>query len=302
MTHTICFHHNDEDGRASAAIIRYAVGRDVSLIEVNYDGMTVPWDKVSAASRIIVVDFSFPIQDMQRMAAGREFIWIDHHKSAMAALADISKDWPGVRDLSEAACVLAWKYFFPGRPVPRAITLIGDRDIWRWAESDTGAFSEGLYVRDTRAENDDLWLPLLEEDPALMQSILVEGQRLREIRLAEIESRVEQQGFEVEFEGHRTLVINTSSNGDLGQRGRDLGYEIVYCYEDRMQNDILTTNVTLFSRQADVSIIAQRYGGGGHARAAGFSFPRRSTPFPADVDVKWLQKKKPSLPTGKVNK
>jgi oligoribonuclease NrnB/cAMP/cGMP phosphodiesterase (DHH superfamily) len=290
MSDTICFHHNDEDGRASGAIVRYALGRNVQLFDADYDDRTIPWDLISNTSRIIVVDFSFPRQDMQRMAAGREFIWIDHHKSALTELSDAAKDWPGIRDLSEAACVLTWNYFFPGRPVPRAIILIGDRDIWRWAEEDTGAFGEGLHVRDTRADNDALWVPLLEEHPAMMKKIVNEGRRLREIRLAEIEEMLEQRGFEVEFEGHRTLVINASGNGDLGQRGRDLGYELIYCYEDQMQGNKLTTNVTLFSRQADVSAIARRYGGGGHANAAGFSFPRRTTPFPAKADVKWIRK------------
>ncbi|MBN2388838.1 MAG: hypothetical protein JXB85_17615 [Anaerolineales bacterium] len=289
MIQTVCFHHNDLDGRASAAIIRYALGGDIQLFETDYDDLTIPWDRVSGAGRVIVVDFSFPAQVMQELAAGRELIWIDHHKSALIELKEISRDWPGLRDLSEAACVLAWKTFFPVRPVPRAVTLIGDRDIWRWAEADTGAFTEGLHVRDTRADNDALWVALLEEDPSIMRVILDEGSRLREIRLAEMKDRVARRGFEVAFEGYRTLVLNAPGNGDLGQRGRDLGYEIVYCYEDQMQRDTLTTKVTLFSRQADVSVIARRYGGGGHAHAAGFSFPRAATPFPPEADVKWSQ-------------
>lgn len=289
MTMTICFHHNDQDGRACAAIVRYALGREVQLFEMDYDDTKIPWDVISGAGRVIVADFSFPIQDMQKMASGREFIWIDHHKSALAAMDEISGGWPGLRDLSEAACVLTWRYFLPERPVPRAITLIGDRDTWSWAETETGAFTEGLYVQDTRPANDSLWVPLLEEDPDFMKKILDEGRRLREIHLGEVKSLVERRGFEVEFEGYRTLVINTSADGDLGQRGRDLGYDIIYCYEDRMQQDVLTTAVTLFSRQADVSLIAREYGGGGHATAAGFSFPRGSTPFPSKASVKWMR-------------
>jgi oligoribonuclease NrnB/cAMP/cGMP phosphodiesterase (DHH superfamily) len=288
MTHTICFHHNDEDGRASGAIVRYALARDVELHETDYDGREIPWDSIITADRIIVVDFSFSVEDMQKMAEGREFIWIDHHKSAITEYKEASRDWPGLRDISKAACVLAWNYFFPDRKVPRAVVLIGDRDIWRWAEKDTGAFTEGIHVRETQADNDALWVPLLEEDPAVMDTILTEGRRLREIRIEEIKKKVDRLGFEVEFEGHRTLAINTAGNGDLGQRGRDLGFEIVYCFEDQMQRDILTTSVTLFSRQADVSVIARRYGGGGHKNAAGFSFPRTTSPFPPDADVKWV--------------
>jgi oligoribonuclease NrnB/cAMP/cGMP phosphodiesterase (DHH superfamily) len=287
MTRTLCFHHNDADGRASGAIARYALGHQLQLIETDYDERAIPWDQIASATEIIVLDFSFPIEDMLKMASSRQFTWIDHHKSALNELQAVAGDWPGLRDLSEAACVLTWKYFFPQRPVPRAIILIGDRDIWRWAEADTGAFTEGLHVRDTCAENDVLWVPLLEEDVQAYQTIVDEGSRLREIRLGDINKQIERIGYEVLFEGHRTLVINAPGNGDLGQRGRDLGYEIIYCYEDRMQSGKLTTAVTLFSRQADVSVIARRYGGGGHAHAAGFSFLRSATPFPQDADVKW---------------
>ena len=48
MTNTICFHHNDPDGHASGAIVRYALHKDVLLIESDYDATTIPWDKVAA--------------------------------------------------------------------------------------------------------------------------------------------------------------------------------------------------------------------------------------------------------------
>ena len=58
-------------------------------------------------------------------------------------------------------------------------------------------------------------------------------------------------------------------------------------YVDEMQVSGLTTVVTLFSNKIDVSVIAKRFGGGGHAGAAGFSFPRGASPFPPDSDVIW---------------
>jgi oligoribonuclease NrnB/cAMP/cGMP phosphodiesterase (DHH superfamily) len=301
MPEIICFHHNDADGRASAAIVRYALGREVQFIESDYGTTSIPWEAVSQADTIVVVDFSFPAAEMKRLAEGRTgpvaagvhagFIWIDHHKSALAELAGIADDWsrpwPGIRDLSEAACVLTWRYFFPDRPVPRAVVLVGDRDIWRWAEADTGAFNESLYNQDHRPENDAFWRPLLENDAATLNRMITEGARLREIKLKSVRRLVNARGFEVQFERYRTLVINAVGNGDIGQYGREQGYEMVYCYVDEMQAGLLKTSVTLFSDQLDVSLIARRYGGGGHAGAAGFSFPRASTPFPPGSDVKW---------------
>lgn len=289
MSLTVCFHHDDEDGRASGAVVRYALGKDSHLIEIDYDDLTIPWELINKADKVVVVDISFPLQEMQKLAAGRELIWIDHHISAIKEMQGVADAWSGLRDINDAACVLAWKYFFPDRPVPRAVVLIGDRDVWRWAEKDTGPFVEGIHVRDTRSENDALWVPLLEENQQAFNEILTEGARLREIRLDEINSLVERRGFEVIFFGERTLAVNAPGNGDIGQRSRDLGYEIAYCYEDRMERGVLATNVTLFSREADVSVIAKKFGGGGHAHAAGFSFPRSSSPFPPGADVRFLQ-------------
>ena len=287
MTKTLCFHHNDPDGRASGAIVRYALGPDVQLYEIDHGDAPVPRELLAQAEKIIVADFSFPVAEMVRLAESREFVWIDHHKSAIAEFAGISDNWAGIRDISEAACVLAWRYFFPERPTPRAIVLIGDRDIWRWAEADTGAFNESVYQQDHMAYNDAFWKPLLDDDQGTVKRMIEEGAWLREIALQNVKRLVEARGFEVRFDTHRTLVLNEFGNGDLGQYGRDQGYEVVYCYVDQLKNGVLTTTVTLFSATVDVSLIALRYGGGGHAGASGFSFPRSATPFPPGADVQW---------------
>ena len=224
---------------------------------------------------------------MKRLAEGRELVWIDHHKSAMLEFEGIADNWPGIRDISEAACVLTWKYFFPERPVPKAIVLIGDRDVWRWAEKDTGPFGESLYNQDHHATNAEFWKPLLEDDQAVLTEMIEEGVRLREITLRDIDHLMVARSFEVRFDGYHTLAVNTRGNGDIGNYGRDRGFEIVYTYVDEMQAGGLTTVVTLFSNKIDVSVIAKRYGGGGHAGAAGFSFPRRATPFPPGSHVVW---------------
>ena len=292
MTKSICFHHNDPDGHASGAIVRYALGETVTLIESDYDGTPIPWDLVEKAEQVIVTDFSFSVEDMQRLAEGRELVWIDHHKSAMLEFEGIADNWPGIRDLSEAACVLTWKYFFPEQPVPRAIVLIGDRDIWRWAEADTGPFNESLYNQDHHADNADFWKPLFENDVSMLKKMIEEGAWLRDINLRRVDRMMAARSFEVRFEGYNTLAVNANGNGDVGNYGRDRDYEIVYTYVDELQVDGLRTVVTLYSNKIDVSVIAKRYSGGGHAGAAGFSFPRTETPFPPGSKVEWPDNKK----------
>ena len=288
VTKSICFHHNDPDGHASGAIVRYALGDAVTLIESDYNNTPIiPWGLVEQAEQVIVTDFSFPVADMRRLAEGRELTWIDHHKSAIAEFAGIADHWPGIRDVSEAACVLTWRYFFPQRPVPKAVILVGDRDTWRWAEKDTGPFNESLHSHDHHANNAAFWKPLLEDDPSTLEKMIEEGVWLREIKLRKVERTMKARSFEVRFEGYRTLAVNTRGSGDVGDYGRDRGYEIVYAYVDEMRVGGLTTVVTLYSDQVDVSVVAKRYGGGGHAGAAGFSFLRGATPFPPGSQVEW---------------
>ncbi len=284
MNTTLCLHHNDADGRACGAIVRRAMGKEVVLCEMDY-GESLPLDLVVVADHILIVDFSLPKTEMEQLALYHQFTWIDHHKSALDEMDGAADHWSGIRDTSEAACVLTWQYFFPDQAVPRAITLIGDRDIWRWAEADTGAFNEGLYQYFTRPNNDELWEPLLDDDPDLLSHIIELGSTLREARLREIRRTTARYGFGAIFEGYRTLVVNLRGSGDLGAQIRTLGYQMGYCYVDKVSEGQLMTFVTLYSDEVDVSKIAQKFGGGGHAGAAGFHFPRADSPFPPEAEV-----------------
>ena len=285
---TLCLYHNDADGRASAAIVRRALGDEVLLHEINY-GNPIPWGQIEAVQRVVIVDFSLPAADMERIAEDKELIWIDHHQSALDDLGSISMTWDGSRDTSEAACVLTWRYFYPLKEVPRAVILIGDRDIWRWAESDTGAFNEGLFQEYSQPDNDKLWEPLLNGDRQSLQRIIAKGEVLLEARMRRIRGEVSNYGYQIIFEGHRALAINRSGNGDLGARIREEGYTLAYCYVDNVQNGELKTFVSLYSDEVDVSKIARRFGGGGHPGAAGFNFTRRETPFPPGAKVRILE-------------
>ena len=120
--------------------------------------------------------------------------------------------------------------------------------------------------------------------------MIEEGVWLREINLKNVDRMMKARSFEVRFEGHRTLAVNTRGDGDIGSYGNGRGYEIVYTYVDEIRVSGLTTVVTLYSNQVDVSVIAKRYGGGGHAGAAGFSFLRGATPFPPGSQVEWNTK------------
>ena len=66
-----------------------------------------------------------------------------------------------------------------------------------------------------------------------------------------------------------------------------MGYDVGYCYVDKVSEGQLMTYVTLYSETVDVSQIAQKFGGGGHAGAAGFHFPRGGEPFHPRASVSY---------------
>jgi oligoribonuclease NrnB/cAMP/cGMP phosphodiesterase (DHH superfamily) len=243
-------------------------------------GDPIPWVSIEACAQVVLVDYSLPLGDMERLAEGRKLVWIDHHKTSLAQLGEAMAEIPGERSLEAAACVLTWQTFFPDVPMPWAVALIGDRDIWKMDYPETRAFSEGLFQEEIEPSNDRLWRRLLRGDEDLLRQLIERGRVLYEARLKSIKNIVSHNGFKTSFEGHDTLVVNHPGNGDIGEYIRRAGFTLAYCYVEVVRNGVLQTTVTLYSDQIDVSEIARKYGGGGHRGAAGFQFTRSDRPFP----------------------
>jgi hypothetical protein len=282
---TICLYHNDPDGGCSAAIVRRAFGPALRLQPLEI-GDPLPWDEIQSCRQAALVDYALPLADMQRLQQGRRLVWIDHHKTSLEGLGEAMAHLPGLREDGTAACVLAWRAFFPDHPLPRAVQLIGDRDVWRMQFPETRAFSEGLQQLDLHPATDATWEPLLADDPARLQELIEHGRTLFRARLKRIGDVVARYGFETVFEGHRTLAVNHRGNGDMGEYIRQAGYAVAYCYVETLRAGRLQTVVTLYSDQVDVSDIARKYGGGGHRGAAGFQFRREDRPFPPGSETR----------------
>jgi len=133
----ICIYHSrDLDGWMSAAIVKLKYP-DIKLIGWDY-GDSIP--EISKGERIIMVDISFPLTQMDLLAGNvhsiqKDFIWIDHHISAIKECSIKIKDnfiagYGGIRDIKFAACELTWKYFFPNKPIPELVRLLGRYDCF----------------------------------------------------------------------------------------------------------------------------------------------------------------------------
>lgn len=262
---TIIYHHNDADGRASAAIAAAALPGDfVVFVECDYKD-TFNFGTIESGDRVIILDFSFKPEDMaQIMAMTTNVVWCDHHKTAAAYGYAV----PGVRDFSEkgfAGCEVTWQHFHPNEKCPWWITLLGDYDAWRMKEAPaTLQFYEGLKLYDQSPQT-GIWQALMDGVMSVtdMQLAGINAITYRDKYCAEMRKSF---GYETTIGVHSAYALNSARFGSqaFGEKFKEYPVCIMYIHDGKR------FTVSLYSETVDVSVIAKAYGGGGHKGASGF--------------------------------
>ena len=263
-----CFYHSaDLDGHCSGAIVNLA-HPNCELIGINY-GDEFPWDTIQKNETVYMVDFSLqPFEDMERLNSISDFVWIDHHKSAIEEATNRNFYASGILEIGRGACELCWEFLFPGVE-NEAVRLLGRYDVWD-LQPGTLELQNGLRMHETLPTNTDLWESLLGPDEDLLKESLHIGQILLRKKQMDDRSYARSFSFETEIDGLSVIAINRGmTNSQL--------FESVY---DPSKHDGMLTfvrrkgqwTVSLYSDQKhiDSSIICKARGGGGHKGAAGF--------------------------------
>jgi len=261
----ICFHHNDADGRCAGAVVNMACpgGR---FVEMDYDKQISFADMVQPGEEVIIVDFSFKPDKMEELEKiTNNIIWIDHHKTIL----DHPFNTPrieGIRDIEHSGCYWAWRFYHSMLPMPMAVELISDYDTWTLAMPDSKAFRFGLDLYD-HGPTADIWVQLLSLDSgSKCIEIVQQGETVLKFIGNFGQDYIKSYGFKTEFECFQCIAqgvygFGSTFFGDLIEQ-----YDICIAYEFNGRNWI----VGLYSVKTDVSVIAKKYGGGGHKGAAGF--------------------------------
>lgn len=267
MNGVLCIHHNDLDGRCAAAIVYKATGYNIRFYETNY-GNPLPVVK-DTDNVIAIVDFSYPPDQMNELILlGRPIVWIDHHATA--------RDYPyqhlmGLRDFedkSRAGCELAWEFFFPDKPVPDSVRLIGDYDKWK-LQYDPACFQyyEGIKtISDSQYPEHPFWQTILNHNMNTPE-IVQKGVAAIDYRDQYCDGLCKSFGYETRLDGYDAYACNQYMFGSKGFGKRFEEYPICIAYI----HDGKKFTVSMYSREVHVGQIAQRYGGGGHKGAAGFT-------------------------------
>jgi len=263
---TVCFHHNDSDGHAAAAVVVRKYGKNIGLVEMDYDkAEDYDFSDVPKDATVIIVDFSFKPEKMAELQKITQNItWIDHHKTMFDAPYN-TKDMPGIRSDEGSGCYLAWIHFFPDLDIPKAIALVSDYDTWTNKIPDSMAFAEAC--RTIESPKSELWEKMLDNDESSVLGMIEKGKIILEYREAFCVGYSKDYGFECTFEGKKCFALNIYAWGSeaFGQRMNDYDICISFVFNGSQYQ------IGLYSaKDIDVGEIAKKHGGGGHKGAAGF--------------------------------
>lgn len=278
MEKSICYYHADMDGICSAGIIK-KIFPDVTLRAVQYgDDYEQIISETLGFNGCFIVDFSFPEDIMHKLHSmyGRNFCWIDHHKSAMEKLQDLWNDGSidGLRKMDKSGCELTWHWFFPHEEAPMIIQYVGDYDTWTFRLNDTKAVGEYLPIIVQKPED------IIEyfDNKRVNWQFISAGELLikaKERRIAQSFAEGEECDMWVNpaSTGYQKNCFVCNSNVDISNLGNYIaneGYDIGIVWSIRKGK--LIVNLRSIG-DIDVSAIAKNWGGGGHKNASGFNLP-----------------------------
>ena len=324
-----CFYHNDNDGKAAAFCVHAWVGikppagrlvraisnmrldiQGVDFIEMSY-GMPFPFDNIQGGEQVWIVDYSIQPEEMTRLLGiTKDVTWIDHHKTAIEKYADFPQEIRGIRNTSEAACTLTWKYIhwwtqrgdgeirlgelgehpeYAGPdtlPIPLAIAAVGDRDTWTFELGDVSRRFHAASAMYDRSPDSDFWWKCLDRETKPLPPPNTGN--------AKAKKRGDLFWEKMMADGDLLMrhwkMVGTSKVESIGFRIEFEGHKCLAMntfptnseafgeYSDQHDCDILMPffhngtqfSVSMYSKDVDVGAIAKARGGGGHKGAAGF--------------------------------
>jgi c-di-AMP phosphodiesterase-like protein len=213
-----------------------------------------------------VVDFAYKRAIMEDMASSAtSLLVLDHHKSAQDDLAGLDF---AVFDMNRSGAGLAWDWFHPQQKRPALVDFVEDGDLWRHALLGTREFQLRLTME---PKDFSVWDRIAAMSESELQGFVQEGGLLKRSFDKDVQGLLEDR-YVVTLAGETGLAVNAHSahaselgnylagmSGTFGMVWRQVG--------DRLKVSLRSCG------DYDVTILAGKFGGGGHRNAAAFSLP-----------------------------
>lgn len=281
------FHHNDMDGYGSAHVIKKKLGLTQSDIERDFIEVTHDIEKdrkkfstCKENEEVYIVDYSFTedTHDIlaELMKKNCKIVWIDHHVSSL----ELIENYPEYKRISGiikngiSGALLTYLHLYRVRDfditeAPEYLQLISDYDCWHLKMNPR---TDNFKLAYDCAENKWEFLDQCFDnryDSGFILKMCERGQIVKNFIDNENKYYRETYGYESEFEGMKVFVVPKDSNswifGDLIEK-----YPMVVNYGFDGEKYVYSL-YTHKKFPTDCSKIAEKYGGGGHKAAAGFT-------------------------------
>lgn len=216
---------------------------------------------------IYLIDFTYSEAVMKKfLRENRRVTSIDHHATAEKA-AKLTEKY--LYSINHSGCVLAWQYFHPKKPLPKLLKHIEDTDLWKFKVPHTKEIFAYLNLFPL---NFQLWDKLIKdmENPAKYKSAVQGGKLLLQYEEKRFTNLMEN-AQKVRFCGYKTLAVNSANwPSQIGNLLVKKMPPIGIVWHQRANK----ISVSLRSNGAvNVGKLAEKFGGGGHKKASGFSLP-----------------------------
>ncbi len=263
----LCIYHgNCLDGFAAAWAVRHALGEEVEF----HKGIHQQTPPDVSDRDVFLVDFSYKKDVLISMLKTAASITIlDHHITAVQDLLELmdSGELKGLFNMNKSGAMLAWEWFHPEQQAPELIAFIQDRDLWKFELEGSREINAALssYPFDF-----SVWDTLMASGDAEIADLKNIGAAIERKLQKDIEELLASGIRRMVIAGYDVPVLNAPSAyvSDAGHI-MSINEPFAACYWDHAAGRSFSLRSS--ETGVDVAEVAKKFGGGGHAKAAGFT-------------------------------
>lgn len=237
-------------------------------------------------TRILIVDFSFPREQMEALAGacadiGLPITCLDHHRTAREHCAGL--DWC-VFDETKSGAGLMFDYLHQERHLLRGsmtydrmadlVAYVQDRDLWQWKLPHSREINAALRSYPMTFE---AWDEIVGWHAPMLTRLIEEGTAILRYQQQQVASLVKH-GRQITLAGITGLAVPCNLAGLISEVAGALAEEsgtfgATWFDDYRTQERVWSLRARDTDNATDVGRLAERFGGGGHPKAAGFRVP-----------------------------
>jgi oligoribonuclease NrnB/cAMP/cGMP phosphodiesterase (DHH superfamily) len=264
----VIYHKRCEDGFGAAYAAWKKFGDTAEYLAAGYGD---PFPEGLEGKEVYILDFCYEVEGaMDRLAkTAKKLVVLDHHESSRGVVM-AAPDF--IYDVKRSGATIAWTYFHPNTPVPRLMTYIEDGDLYRYALPETTDIFSYLVVQPYDFTVWDDIVRQLEDDnerPILLAKASIYTEYFEKMAHLSVDA-----AKKVRFEGYECYFATTGPSMTMRSYVGNQLYTklppialIVTAHPDGFGVSIRSNG------SVNVSEIAEKYGGGGHAGSSGFFIP-----------------------------